>query len=195
MTSWKLTAFAPKKVVQQALLTHDEIEDWDFNLVIAGREIAEDRPKDWVLEGWYHQKPGKAQKQALSDLFAGNAPKIEVEQLPDEDWLTLSQQGVEPIRAGRFHIHTPDFPPDPCAINFIIPAAQAFGTGQHETTAGCLEMLSAMKKSVPYLAALRILARARDCLALQQCTCGPARKPPLPTLIPFAPRWLRRTQA
>lgn len=147
MTSWKLTAFAPKKVVQQALLTHDEIEDWDFNLVIAGRETAEDRSQDWVLEGWYHKKPGKAQKKALSDLFAGNAPKIEVEQLPDEDWLTLSQQGVEPIRAGRFHIHTPDFPPDPCAINFIIPAAQAFGTGQHETTAGCLEMLSAMKKS------------------------------------------------
>jgi ribosomal protein L11 methyltransferase len=29
----------------------------------------------------------------------------------------------------------------------VIPASQAFGTGQHATTAGCLEMLSAMKAS------------------------------------------------
>ena len=28
-------------------------------------------------------------------------------------------------------------------IDFIIPASQAFGTGQHATTAGCLAMLSA----------------------------------------------------
>ena len=145
MTSWKLTAYAPKPVVQAALLAHDEIDDWDFDLVIAGREVAEDRPQDWVLEGWYPTKPGKAQKAALAGLFEADAPKIEVEQLPDEDWLTLSQQGAEPIRAGRFYVHTPEFPADPEAIDFIIPAAQAFGTGQHRTTAGCLELLGAMK--------------------------------------------------
>ncbi|MEL6877282.1 MAG: 50S ribosomal protein L11 methyltransferase [Pseudomonadota bacterium] len=145
--SWKLTAFAPKPEVQAALLAHDSIEDWDFDLVISGREIAEDRPQDWVLEGWYPTKPGEAQKSALADLFVGTAPKITTEKLPDEDWLTLSQQGVEPIRAGPFYIHTSEFPPDPQAINFAIPAAQAFGTGQHQTTAGCLEMLAAMKRS------------------------------------------------
>lgn len=145
MTSWKLTAHAPKPVVQAALLAHDEIDDWDFDLVIAGREVAEDRPQDWVLEGWYPTKPGKAQKSALAGLFETDPPKIDVEQLADEDWLTLSQQGAEPIRAGRFYVHTPDFPADDDAIDFIIPAAQAFGTGQHRTTAGCLEMLGAMK--------------------------------------------------
>jgi ribosomal protein L11 methyltransferase len=61
--------------------------------------------------------------------------------------VTLSQQGVEPIRAGRFHVHTPDFAADPDAIDFVIPASQAFGTGQHRTTAGCLEMLGNMKAS------------------------------------------------
>ena len=145
MTSWKLTAHAPKPVVQAALLAHDEIDDWDFDLVIAGREVAEDRPQDWVLEGWYPTKPGKAQKSALAGLFEADPPSIDVEQLADEDWLTLSQQGAEPIRAGRFYVHTPDFPADADTIDFIIPAAQAFGTGQHRTTAGCLEMLGAMK--------------------------------------------------
>lgn len=145
MSSWKLSAFAPKPIVQAALLAHDELDEWDFDLVISGREVSEDRPQNWVLEGWYPKKPGKAQKAAISALFASNAPTINVEKLPDEDWLALSQAGVEPIRAGRFHVHTPDFPADLKLIDFIIPAAQAFGTGQHRTTAGSLEMLGAMK--------------------------------------------------
>lgn len=146
-TTWKLSAFAPKPQVQSALLAHDEIDDWDYELVIAGREVAEDRPDDWVLEGWYPRKPGKVEKAALAGLFEGRAPKITVEELPPEDWVTLSQHNAPPIRAGRFHVHTPDYPADPDLIDFIIPASQAFGTGQHKTTAGCLEMLGAMKAS------------------------------------------------
>lgn len=144
-TTWKLTARAAKPVVQAALLAHDLIEDWDPELVIAGREEAEDRPEDWVLEGWYPRKPRKAEKAALAGLFEGRAPAITVEELPPEDWVTLSQHNAPPIRAGRFHVHTPDYPADPALIDFVIPASQAFGTGQHKTTAGCLEMLGAMK--------------------------------------------------
>ena len=146
-TTWKLTAHAPKPIVQAALLAHDLIDDWDPELVIAGREVAEDRPDDWVLEGWYPRKPGKAEKAALAGLFEGKAPPIAVEELPPEDWVTLSQHNAPPIRAGRFHVHTPDYPADPDLIDFVIPASQAFGTGQHKTTAGCLEMLGHMKAS------------------------------------------------
>jgi ribosomal protein L11 methyltransferase len=146
-TTWKLSALAPKPIVQAALLAHDLIDDWDYELVIAGREVAEDRPDDWVLEGWYPRKPGKAERAALASLFAGKAPKITIEELPPADWVTLSQHNAPPIRAGRFHVHTPDYPADPDLIDFTIPASQAFGTGQHKTTAGCLEMLGAMKAS------------------------------------------------
>jgi ribosomal protein L11 methyltransferase len=146
-TTWKLSALASKTIVQAALLAHDEIDDWDYELVIAGREVAEDRPDDWVLEGWYPRKPGRAEKAALAGLFSGKAPKITVEELPPQDWVTLSQHNVAPIRAGRFHVHTPDYPADASLIDFVIPASQAFGTGQHKTTAGCLEMLGAMKAS------------------------------------------------
>ena len=150
-TTWKLSLFAPKKVVQAALLAHDEVEDWDAELVIAGREVAEDRPDDWVLEGWFPRKPGKAEKAALAALFAGvltsGAPKITTEKLPPADWVTLSQEGTPPIRAGRFRVHTPEYPADDAAIDFVIPASQAFGTGQHRTTAGCLEMLGHIKAS------------------------------------------------
>lgn len=145
--SWKLSAFAQKADIQAALLAHDELDDWDFNLVISGSEVAEDRPNDWVLEAWFPGKPGTAQTSALASLFAGKAPPIVIEHLEEQDWLAISQQGAQPITAGPFYVHTPNHPPNEGAINFEIPAAQAFGTGQHETTAGCLEMLATMKRT------------------------------------------------
>ena len=80
---------------------------------------------------------------------AGAVPELVVEKMPQIDWVSESQKGLEPIRAGRFFVHTPEHPADvsPGVVNFTIPAGQAFGTGHHETTAGCLAMLDRMKRS------------------------------------------------
>jgi ribosomal protein L11 methyltransferase len=146
--SWKITALAPRARIEAALLAHEDALDWDPDIVLSGSEIAEDRPDDWRLEAWLPRKPGEAEQAAVAALFAGDAPEFVVEQLPDIDWVTHSQQGLEPIRAGQFYVHTPDHPPLSGAgsRDFVIPASQAFGTGQHATTAGCLAMLSAIKR-------------------------------------------------
>ena len=146
--SWKITALAPKPVVMAALIAHEDAFDWDADIVLSGSELAEDQPEDWRLEVWLPRKPTKADKAAVAALFAAGAPEFKVEKLPQTDWVTHSQQGLEPIRAGRFHVHTPDRPPlaRHDIRDFIIPASRAFGTGQHATTAGCLTMLSAMKQ-------------------------------------------------
>jgi len=148
VTSWKLTALAPRPVIEAALLAHEDAWDWDPDIVISGSEIAEDKPDDWQLEAWLPRKPGKADKAAVLALFPGTPPKLAIEQLPETDWLTASQQGLEPIRAGVFHVHTPEHPPLAArgVRDFCIPASQAFGTGQHATTAGCLAMLTHMKR-------------------------------------------------
>ena len=93
------------------------------------------------------RKPAKSDRAAIAALFSDAVPEFRIEQLPETDWITQSQQGLNPIRAGRFHIHTPDHPPLelPGLRDFVIPASQAFGTGHHATTAGCLAMLSHMK--------------------------------------------------
>jgi ribosomal protein L11 methyltransferase len=147
-SSWKLVAHAPKRVVQAALLAHDEIDEWDPDIVVSGHELAEDRPDEWALEAWLPRRPREADRAAVAALFAGDPPRFSAEHVPETDWVTESQKGVEPIRAGRFHVHTPDFPPsdEPGIVNFAIAASQAFGTGQHATTAGCLAMLDAMKR-------------------------------------------------
>ncbi len=146
--SWKLAIHAPRPVIEAALVAHEDVFDWDPDIVISGSEIAEDRPDDWRLEAWLPREPAPEDRAAIMALFAGDVPEPEIEQLPETDWLTLSQQGVEPIRAGRFHVHTPEHPAvtEPGVRDFVIPASQAFGTGQHATTAGCLTMLGEMKR-------------------------------------------------
>jgi ribosomal protein L11 methyltransferase len=65
------------------------------------------------------------------------------EELPDIDWVVHSLEGLKPVRAGRFFVHgshdRDKIGRDDIAIE--IDAAQAFGTGHHGTTAGCLEMI------------------------------------------------------
>lgn len=147
MTSWKLTAFAGKEVIQAALLAQEEMLDWDPEIVLTGFELADDRPDDWRLDAYLSRKPADSDRAAIAALFHGAAPVIETEEIPDVDWVTESQKGVDPIRAGKFFVHTPDHAASREAgvRSFEIPASQAFGTGQHATTAGCLAMLSAMK--------------------------------------------------
>ncbi len=145
--NWKITAYGPKPFIEAALIAHEDAPDWDFEIVLSGFEVAKDQPEDWKLEAFLPRKPSRADKAAILALFAGDKPELEIEHLPDIDWITQSQQGLEPIRAGRFCVHTPDFAPDPSpdVVNFSIPASRAFGTGHHETTAGCLAMLDHMR--------------------------------------------------
>jgi ribosomal protein L11 methyltransferase len=147
-TSWKITVAGPRPQIEAALLAHEEVLDWDPDIVIAGSEIAEDRPDDWLLEAWLPRRPSGADEAAVISLFADETPDVLIEQLPETDWLLLSQQGLEPVRAGAFYVRTPDHPAgeEPGVREFVIPASQAFGTGQHETTAGCLTMLTVMKQ-------------------------------------------------
>jgi ribosomal protein L11 methyltransferase len=82
--------------------------------------------------------------QALVPSARGRVPAIE--QLDDEDWVTMSQAGLAPLHVGRFYVHTAAqdaLPPEGARV-FRIEAGRAFGTGHHETTSGCLAMLDGL---------------------------------------------------
>jgi ribosomal protein L11 methyltransferase len=60
------------------------------------------------------------------------------------DWLDLYQQSLEPLEIGERFVVAPDpslLPPDSGRLQLVIPQEQAFGTGSHETTSLCLELL------------------------------------------------------
>jgi ribosomal protein L11 methyltransferase len=116
---------------------------------IVAEEVEAFNDAKWRVKAYFSEKPGQsviATLQARLPSAAKASPARE--KLDDEDWLTMSQQGLQPVHAGRFYVHTADnagtVPAS--AVPFQIEASQAFGTGGHETTSGCLAMLDIMKR-------------------------------------------------
>src|SRR5215472_2759201 len=83
------------------------------------------------------------------DLLSSLAGRdVHVVLVPDSDWIKLSQEGLPPVRAGRFFVFGAHDAGDvPRAVIPIrIEAGMAFGTGHHETTALCLSVMSALAR-------------------------------------------------
>jgi ribosomal protein L11 methyltransferase len=119
----------------------------EIDAVLMTTEEVEDDRERWRLDAYMDAEPDAAMIAALRALApsaTGSVPVVE--QLTDADWVAMSQAGLEPIREGRFVVHTEAHPiePIPGQRAFLINAGQAFGTGHHGTTAGCLAMLDGM---------------------------------------------------
>ena len=112
------------------------------NAVLVADEPDPDKPDDWLIHAYFEHPPSEDELAELAKL--GRDQPL-VEQLGEADWVTMSQAGLQPIRAGRFTVHTPTHAPDAGRINFEIDAGLAFGTGQHATTAGCLAALDKLE--------------------------------------------------
>jgi ribosomal protein L11 methyltransferase len=115
---------------------------------IVAEEVEAFNDAKWRVKAYFAEQPGMAVIAAVQARLPSAAKvKPALEKLPDEDWVVLSQQGLAPVHAGRFYVHTAinkgRLPKG--AVPFHIEASQAFGTGGHETTSGCLSMLDAMR--------------------------------------------------
>ena len=117
---------------------------------IVAEEVEAFNDARWQVKAYFSQEPDKSLLAKLQGRLPSAAKaKPLLELLPDEDWLVMSQQGLKPVQAGRFYVHTSDNKgrvPHRATV-FQIEASQAFGTGGHETTSGCLAMLDQMKTS------------------------------------------------
>ncbi|MBA4748350.1 MAG: 50S ribosomal protein L11 methyltransferase [Sphingopyxis sp.] len=116
--------------------------------VVVTREIDESAGA-WQLDCYFNDRPDAATVRAVqAEVPSARTAKPDISPLPDEDWVTLSQQGLQPVHAGRFYVHTADNrgTPPPGTRSLQIDAGLAFGTGGHETTAGCLAMLGRLAR-------------------------------------------------
>ena len=118
-----------------------------------GYDIAEtlgfDELRDALSVSVFDRPEGGVQVQALYESEADAHAARDgigqgtVAQLPDTDWVSESQKGLPPIRAGRFVVHgSHDTPDTDGLLPILIDAGAAFGTGHHGTTAGCLAAIS-----------------------------------------------------
>ncbi|MES2755231.1 MAG: 50S ribosomal protein L11 methyltransferase [Pseudomonadota bacterium] len=142
MTSWKVTLPCTRAEAEAI----DAADDLAIDAVLMTSEENEDDREHWRLDAYFEAEPDAAALTAVAALAPSAVTDLMVEQLPDADWVTLSQAGLEPIREGRFVVHTAAHPvdPPPGGRAFLIEAGRAFGTGHHETTSGCLAMLDAL---------------------------------------------------
>ncbi len=104
----------------------------------------------WLIEAYFVEPPNPAALAAVADSFPHLAAirSLELETVPDEDWVARTQRGLHPIEAGRFFVHGSHdralVKAKPFAIE--IDAGQAFGTAHHGTTRGCLILLDRLAK-------------------------------------------------
>ncbi len=150
MTGWSFT-LACNRAEAEALPESDDIfADLASPPTLLVDEPDPDQPDAWVLTAYFDAEPEAAILGRIAAL-APSAPAGSgtLAPLPDEDWTTLSQRGLEPVRAGRFLVHTRAHR-DAVRLGDIaiaIEAGLAFGTGQHATTLGCLAALDRIGKA------------------------------------------------
>lgn len=147
------------------------------------------RPDEWRLDAYFDAKPTKADLAMLAALVpSAGRMKPAIAQLGDADWVTLSQAGLEPIRAGRFFVHTPTHRDEVPArvIAFEIDAGRAFGTGHHETTTGCLIALDRLKASGAVFANIADVGTGTGLLAFAALRLWPAARAIASDIDPIA---------
>jgi ribosomal protein L11 methyltransferase len=146
--AWKVTLPCTRAEAEALKEDISPLALLDVPPVLMTSEADPARPDAWRLDAYFAEKPTPEMLIFLRELApSADGTKPVVAKVEERDWVTLSQQGLEPIRAGCFFVHTPahrDAVPDG-AIAFEIDAGRAFGTGQHETTSGCLVALSRLR--------------------------------------------------
>ncbi len=142
--SWRVTLACSRAQAEALPDAQDFLPHGPTPPVLVADEPDPSKPDDWLLHAYFERPPTKEDLAVLQTLGTGE-PKVE--ELGEADWVTMSQSGLQPIRAGRFFVHTPTYPSHPPGtIPFEIDASLAFGTGQHATTSGCLAALDRLER-------------------------------------------------
>jgi len=123
----------------------EQVEDMLMPFAMASFEATPDG-ENWRVEGWFHEEPSAA---TCANLFGDFDWSIEP--VMPENWVKKSLRPLDPVIAGRFYVYGSHDGPGAAPHSKIplkIDAGMAFGTGHHETTAGCLDAISILAKSV-----------------------------------------------
>jgi ribosomal protein L11 methyltransferase len=145
--TWKLTLPCNRADAERMSSAPAELADLDPMPVIVASEPDAASPDQWQVDAYFEDKPSRDVLRRIAALVpSAREREPRAKPLPSEDWVTLSQAGVQPLSVGRFYVRTPDYPPQSGAVDLVIPAGLAFGTGQHATTSGCLAVLDVLKR-------------------------------------------------
>ncbi|ABM44535.1 ribosomal protein L11 methyltransferase [Bartonella bacilliformis str. Heidi Mejia] len=122
-------------------LIENAFDEEGYPLVLA--EIDEEKAL-YELSLYVDKNNQENVRRDFARILSLDLSKINIEILPDIDWVKKSFEELKPVHAGRFFLHghhdRDKIPSNVFPIE--IEAGQAFGTGHHGTTSGCLEMIT-----------------------------------------------------
>lgn len=141
-------------------LTEDEIYALGESLnglAISHSATKSQKPNFWLLEWLSEEKLDaieltsrillQAELAGLEDSLDISPWHWEMDEVPDKNWLEECYKAFQPFSVGPFFIHGSHYDGDIPAeqIGMQIDAATAFGSGEHETTKGCLQAMLDLK--------------------------------------------------
>lgn len=144
--TWK-TTLSCNRAEAEAIALSEAFADLAEPPTLLTDEPDPGRPDDWTFAAYTTERPNDELLARMYALAPSAPPgSAAIEKLVEADWTVLSQANLVPVRAGRFLVHTGDHADAvrPGDIAIRIEAGLAFGTGQHDTTHGCLTALDAL---------------------------------------------------
>ncbi len=142
MPLWQVSTEAPRALIENAVAAFEEgglPPPLSVSMFEAGKTA-------WRLDLLYAEEVDLARLSESLAAFDPDLTTLAFHQgpLPDENWVAKSLENLKPVRAGKFFVHgahdAGKIPPG--VIPICIEAGEAFGTGHHGTTEGCLAALS-----------------------------------------------------
>lgn len=151
---WQISFSAPAAHCDAAeALLEDQLGD----SVQATTWFEGNAPGQWLIQVILGLRPDlDALTSSLAQVL-GTVPDLRLEPVPAMDWVTASLDRQPPVRAGRYFVygsHVEDTPLGSIALR--VDAGQAFGTGSHETTRGCLLAIDRLARAHHYRNAIDI---------------------------------------
>lgn len=161
-----------------------ELEDVIEGRLFLTRSTGNQLVQPGIIEAYFDSARDRDEAAALFDDAIGS-------ERPRADWLQLYQQSLQPLFIGKSFVVAPDpslIPPDSDRHALVIPQEQAFGTGSHESTALCIELLEELDlrgkrvldagagSGILALAMLRLGARKAFAFDIDVDAFGPLRE-------------------
>lgn len=142
---WQIKFVAPYADLNPLVAAFDE----DSIQSISWKE--ESPMETWCVTVVFASKPDMKYWRSYLERYCATLsiglPSLDVSPVPEKDWLKENQKIFAPFRVGSFYIYGSDYSGviSHDVLPLQIDAATAFGSGQHDTTKGCLMAFEYLK--------------------------------------------------
>lgn len=138
--------------IEMARAAESAVSSYLWTAGTTGLEISEDSHDFITMRAWFDTPQDQqtssdrmAHAVSASGLPSSSLRRVESLEVADQDWLAEWKKGYEPVPIGERLLISPSWKRSEVSetdrIVVEIDPGMAFGTGTHETTRGCLELL------------------------------------------------------